>query len=150
MSAITETEPGGDMVCILGFSARPRGLDDQLIPGPRRRFSVGERVRYLTFFYTPTPEDNPVGFMAVFQALDEADKNRYAATQDYFVTMDCWEGLRQHFAKNGAIETNNAGEVTKAPIITSAKTQARTTAKVSSMRRSAKNFTRDKGVGKHS
>ena len=25
MSAITETESGGEMVCILGFSARPRG-----------------------------------------------------------------------------------------------------------------------------
>ena len=113
MSAITETEPGGEMVCILAFSARPRGLDDQPIPGPRRRFNVGEHVRYITFFYTATPEDNPIGFMAVFQPLDKADKNRYAATQDYFVTIDCWEGFRQHFAKTGSTETDKAGERTK-------------------------------------
>jgi len=35
MSAIMETEPGGEMICILGFSARPRGLDDQ--PDQRER-----------------------------------------------------------------------------------------------------------------
>jgi len=98
MSAIMETEPDGEMVCILGFSARPRGLDDQPIPGARRSFHVGERVRYVTFFYKQTPEDNPTGYMAVFEPLDPEDKNRYAASQNYFVTLDCWEGLRKHFA----------------------------------------------------
>jgi len=93
-----ETEPGGEMICILGFSARPRGLDDQPIPGERRSFYVGERVRYVTFFYKKTPEDNPTGYMAVFEPLDPDDKNRYAASENYFVTLDCWEGLRKHFA----------------------------------------------------
>jgi hypothetical protein len=147
MSAITET--GREMVCILAFSARPRGLDDQPIPGARRRFNVGEHVRYITFFYTATPEDNPVGFMAVFQPLDKTDKNRYAATQDYFVTIDCWEGLRQHFAMTGAAETDKAGEITKNPIATPAKKSARPAAKVSSTALSAQKIGRDKGIPKH-
>jgi hypothetical protein len=98
MSAITETEPGEEMVCVLGFSARPRGPDNEPIPGQRRTFRVGERVRYVTCFYKGTPEDNPTGYMAVFEPLESEDKNRYAATQNYFVTLDCWEGLRKHFA----------------------------------------------------
>ena len=115
MSAITETEPGGEMVCILGFSARPRGLDNQPIPSARRSFHVGERVRYVTFFYKGTPEDNPTGYMAVFEPLHSEDKNRYAATQDYFVTLDCWEGIRKHFASNRRAEvgTNSIGKPTK-------------------------------------
>jgi hypothetical protein len=96
MSAIAETEPGGEMVCILGFSARPRGPDGQRIPGAQRRFHVGERVRFIAFFYDATPEDNPVGYMAIFQPEDPADTNQYAATQSYFVTLDCWEGIRGH------------------------------------------------------
>jgi hypothetical protein len=36
--------------------------------------------------------------MAVFEPLDPDDKNRYAATENYFVSLDCWEGLRKHFA----------------------------------------------------
>jgi hypothetical protein len=98
MSAIMETESGGEMICILGFSARPRGLDDQPVPGERRSFRVGERVRYVTFFYKKTPKDNPTGYMAVFEPLDLEDENRYAASESYFVTLDCWEGLRKHFA----------------------------------------------------
>ena len=98
MGAISETKPGGEMVCILGFSARARGLDNQPIPGGRRSFQVGERVRYVAFFYKDTPPDNPTGYMAVFEPLHSEDKNRYAATQDYFVSLDCWEGLREHFA----------------------------------------------------
>jgi hypothetical protein len=98
MSAITETQPGGEMVCILGFSARAQGRDKQPLPAVRRSFQVGERVRYITFFYKHTPTDNPTGCMAVFEPLGSKDKNRYAATQDYFVSLDCWEGLRKHFA----------------------------------------------------
>jgi hypothetical protein len=99
MSAITETEPGGQMVCILSFSSRPRGSDDQPIPGERRTFRVGERVRYLSSFFKGTPEDNPTGYMAVFEPVDPKDKNRYEATQNYFVTLDCWEGLKRYFAR---------------------------------------------------
>ncbi len=100
MSAITETQPGGEMVCILEFSARPRGADNQPIPGPRRDFHIGERVRYIASFFKDTPEDNPTGYMAVFEPLNQEDQARYAATQNYFVTIDCWEGLREHFCNS--------------------------------------------------
>jgi hypothetical protein len=115
MSAINETEPGGEMVCILGFSARPRGLDNQRIPSARRSFQVGERVRYVTFFYKDTPQDSPTGYMAVFEPLHSEDKNRYAATQDYFVTIDCWEGLRKHFesTRRAVVGPNSIGDRTK-------------------------------------
>jgi hypothetical protein len=98
MSAITETEPGGEMVSILDFSAQPRDRDNQPIVGERRHFHVGECVRYRGFFFKSTPEDNPSGFMVVFEPIDQNDANRYAAVQSYFVAIDCWEGLRKHFA----------------------------------------------------
>jgi hypothetical protein len=86
------------MVCILGFSARARDRDGKQVPGVRRSFRVGERVRYVAHFFDGTPEDNPIGYLAVFEPIDPADDHRYAATQDYFVSLDCWEGLRKHFA----------------------------------------------------
>jgi hypothetical protein len=97
MSAITETEPGGEMVCIVSFSARPLDASPEESRG-RRTFHVGERVRYLTHFFRDTPHDNPVGYMAVFVPIDPGDTTHYAATQDYFVSMDCWDGLRKYFA----------------------------------------------------
>jgi hypothetical protein len=90
------------MVCILAFSARPRGPDHQALSGPRREFHVGERVRYLASFFKNTPEDNPTGYMADFEPLDRGDGHRYAASQNYFVTLDCWQGLREHFAGTGS------------------------------------------------
>jgi hypothetical protein len=137
------------MVCILGFSARPRRSDDQPIPGARRRFNVGERVRYITFFYTPTPVDNPIGYMAVFEPLDKADKYRYAATQDYFVTPDCWEGLREYFASTSATEPTKAGEGIEDPIVTSAKKPRRAAAKLPASTLTAQKVSRDKGGRKH-
>jgi hypothetical protein len=98
MSVITETEPGGEIICILSFSARPRDSNNGPMPGTRREFQVGERLRYISSFLKETPEDNPTGHMVVFEPCDGRDRNRYAATQDYFVTLECWEGLRKHFA----------------------------------------------------
>jgi hypothetical protein len=100
MSAITETQPGGEMVCIVEFSARPRGPENQPVPGPRRDFHIGERVRYIASFFKATPEDNPTGYMAIFEPLDQESPGRYVATQNYFVSLDCWEGLREHFCNN--------------------------------------------------
>ena len=79
MSAITETQPGGEMVCILEFSARPRDTENQPIPGPRRDFHVGERVRYIASFFKNTPEDNPTGYMAIFEPLDPKDHGQRRA-----------------------------------------------------------------------
>lgn len=99
MSAITETEPGREMVCILDFSAQPRGPDNEPVTGERRQFRIGEHVRYRSFFFKSTPVDNPTGYMAIFESMDRNDLNRYAAVQNYFVTLDCWEGLRKHLAR---------------------------------------------------
>jgi hypothetical protein len=98
MSAITETVPGAEMVCILEFSAQPRDLANQPIAGGRRHFRIGEHVRYRSFFFKSTPEDNPTGYMAVFESIDRGDPKRYAARETFFVTLECWEGLRKHFA----------------------------------------------------
>jgi hypothetical protein len=51
----------------------------------------------LGHFDKRSPEDNPTGMMIVFEPLD-GDGSRYAATESYFITPDCWEGLKDHFA----------------------------------------------------
>jgi hypothetical protein len=97
MSAITETEPGGEMVCIAAFSARPRGSDKRPLSGPGREFRVGERVRFLASFFRGSLPDNPVGPTAVFRPLDGDDPGQYVDTRGYFVTLDSWAGLEPHF-----------------------------------------------------
>jgi hypothetical protein len=103
MSAIIETEPGGEMVCILSFSSRPVDDRNKHIPGEWREFHVGERVRYVSHFFKDTPADNPTGYMAVFAPLDPHDPNRYAAVETYFVSLDCWEGLKSYFSRSLAV-----------------------------------------------
>lgn len=100
MGVITETEPGGEIVCVLEFSARPRDADRRPASEKRRTFRVGQRVRYVGFFDKRSPEDNPTGRMIVFEPLDPRDRNQYAATQGYFVTDECWEGIARHFARS--------------------------------------------------
>jgi hypothetical protein len=129
MSAITETQPGGEMVCILEFSARARDRDNQPIPGARRSFHVGERVRYVTFYYKDMPPDNPTGYMAVFEPLRSKDKNRYAATQDYFVSLDCWEGLRKHFASTQRAAVRAISDVVQTKTVSSKRVTAKIVAK---------------------
>lgn len=108
MSAITETEPGGEMVCLITFSGRPRDSDNRPLDGPRREFRVGEHVRFVSSFFKDSPADNPTGYMAVFEPLGEGEQGRYAAVETYFVTLDCWDGLRKHFRgrpsrRNGSV-----------------------------------------------
>jgi hypothetical protein len=71
MSAINETEPNSEMVCIVAFSARPRDSGNREVPGPRREFRIGERVRFIASFFKDLPADNPTGFVAAFEPLDE-------------------------------------------------------------------------------
>jgi hypothetical protein len=63
----------------------------------RIKFQIGEQVRYITYSYKDTPTDRPTGYMAVFEPIDRQDQARYTATQNYFVSLDCWDGLRRHF-----------------------------------------------------
>ncbi len=53
MSATTETEPGGEMVCIVAFYARPRDPDGRSVPGPDR---YSFRPRRVTSRLGGTPE----------------------------------------------------------------------------------------------
>ena len=111
MSAITETEPGGEMVCIVDFSARPRDSDSRPVPGPRREFRVGEHVRLVSSFFKGIPADNPTGYMAVFEPLDQEDRGQYVATQSYFVSLDWWDGLETYFRGKASGENGSVAQV---------------------------------------
>lgn len=97
MSVITETEPGGELVCIVAFSARPRDPESRPLPGPRREFRVGEHVRFIGSLFKDTPSDNPVGHMVIFEPFGDDVPAQYTAVQSDFVSLDCWEGLASYF-----------------------------------------------------
>jgi hypothetical protein len=106
MSAILETEPGGELVCIEPFSAPP----EEAPPGakPRRTFRIGERVRYVGYYQDDRLKDNPAGWMVLFESTGSRGRDRYAATQTYFVTTECWEALKKYFAKRLISEPRQA------------------------------------------
>jgi len=93
MSVINESQKGDELVCLEEFEGPPQGV--QPSSETNRAFRIGERVHYLGFYRHEHLSNNPVGWMVVFEA---GDGRRYAATQTYFVTADCWEGLKRHFA----------------------------------------------------
>jgi hypothetical protein len=94
MSVINDSQAGDELICLEEFTGPPIGVR----PGPEtsRTFRVGERVRYVSFYRDQNLHDNPVCWMVIF---DAANGKRYAATQTYFVTEDCWQGLKKFFAK---------------------------------------------------
>ena len=94
MSVINESQAGDELVCLEEFSAPPQGSWHS--PATDHTFRVGERVRYVSFYRHQNLANNPVCWMVVF---DADDGKRYAATQTYFVTADCWQGLKEHFAR---------------------------------------------------
>lgn len=94
MSVINESQTGDELVCIEEFVAPPQGTWPST--ETNRAFRIGERVRYVSFYRHQNLANNPVCWMVVF---DAADGQRYAATQTYFVTTDCWQGLKEHFAQ---------------------------------------------------
>src|SRR4051794_21655955 len=98
MSVLLECEPGDAFYCLQEFDASPDGKGFSWETA--RHFCVGEKLRYVTFREDPNYKGRPTSWMAVFTA---ADGNRYAATQTYFVTEECWKGLRQHFARKKRI-----------------------------------------------
>jgi len=97
MSAILETQPGEELVCIEQFSVLPRGSARQV--RARRNFRIGERVRYLGYYHDENLKDNPAGWMVIFEAENPKNANQYAATQTYFMTIDQWVALKRYFAK---------------------------------------------------
>src|SRR4051812_10497996 len=94
MSAILDSQAGDELICIESFSASPEGTPFSWETS--RTFRIGERVLYVDFFRDQHFQDHPSGWMIRF---DAADGRRYAATQTYFVTEECWKGLKGFFAR---------------------------------------------------
>ena len=94
MNVILESERGDELFCVQEFLATPEG-----VPFSAERshtFRVGERVRYAGFRQTERLKDSPAGWQVLFQA---SDGETYAATQTYFMTEECWQGLKKFFAR---------------------------------------------------
>ena len=95
MSVILESQPGDEILIVQAFHAAPEGQPFSW--GASRKFRVGERVRYVRFEQDAHHRDHPgLGWQVVF---DAADGKRYAATHTYFVTEECWQGLKRFFAR---------------------------------------------------
>jgi hypothetical protein len=95
MSVILESQAGDELITIEEFHASPEG--EPFAWETSHRFRVGERVRYLGFVQDQYYKDHPgLGWTIRFEA---ADGKRYTATQTYFVTEECWQGLKRFFAR---------------------------------------------------
>src|SRR5262249_48278424 len=95
MSVILESQPGDELIVIEAFHASPEG--EKFSWETSHHFRVGERVRYLSFLHDQYYKDHPgLGWMVRFET---ADGKQYAATQTYFVTEECWQGLKKFFAR---------------------------------------------------
>jgi hypothetical protein len=95
MSVLQESRPGDKIVIIQHFNASPEG--EQFAWATSRRFRVGEEARFVRFFQDQHHMKHPgLGWTVVF---DAADGKRYAATQTYFVTDDCWRNIKRFFAR---------------------------------------------------
>ncbi len=94
MSFIPECQVGDQLVCIESFSASPKG--ESFSWATCRTFKIGEPVRYVSHYRDEYYKDHPGGWMVVLEA---ADGKTYAATQTYFVTEECWQGLKKFFAR---------------------------------------------------
>ncbi|MFI5382303.1 MAG: hypothetical protein ACHRHE_23655 [Tepidisphaerales bacterium] len=95
MSVIGESQPGDELMILQEFNASPHG--EPFSWKTSRKFRVGDSVRYVSFSQDHHDKDIPgLGWKILF---DAADGKRYAATQTYFVTQECWEGLKKFFAR---------------------------------------------------
>jgi hypothetical protein len=94
MNVILESQSGDALICIQEFLATPEGVP--FSSKKSHTFRIGERVRYVSFRQNEHLKDSPAGWQAIFEA---ADGKRYAATQTYFVTEECWQGLKKFFAR---------------------------------------------------
>ena len=97
MSVILDCRPGDEFVCLAKFHASPDGQGFSWETS--RTFQIGERLRYVGSRLEPRFHDRPYSWQVIFEA---ADGKRYAATQTYFVTDECWRGIEQHFCQAAA------------------------------------------------
>jgi hypothetical protein len=94
MSVILECQPGDEFVCIQEFHASPDG--EAFSWDTSRQFRVGEQLRFRGFRQDPNFKDRPNSWNVLFET---ADGKCYAATQTYFVTTECWQGIKRYFAQ---------------------------------------------------
>lgn len=94
MSVLSESQAGDELICIGEFSGSPK--DTVRTWETLRTFRIGERVRYVGYYQDQNIKDNPICWMVIF---DAADGQRYAATQTFFVTEECWQRLKKFFVK---------------------------------------------------
>jgi hypothetical protein len=94
MSVTHDCQAGDEIVCLEEFHASPDG--EPFSWDTSRKFRVGERLRYVDSRLEARFADRPHGWHVVFES---SDGKRYAATQTYFVTTDCWRGIKRYFAK---------------------------------------------------
>jgi hypothetical protein len=94
MSVILECQPGDEFVCIQAFHASPDG--ESFSWDTSRKFRPGDRLRYVECRQNTQFSGRPNEWMVVFEA---GDNKRYSATQTYFVTTECWKGIKQFFAR---------------------------------------------------
>jgi hypothetical protein len=95
MSVILESQAGDELIIIEAFHASPEG--ESFSWETSRHFRVGERVRYLGFLRDRHYKDHPgLGWMVRFEV---ANGKQYTATQTYFVSEECWQGLKKFFAR---------------------------------------------------
>jgi hypothetical protein len=95
MSVIHDSQAGDELITIEAFSSSPDGTPFSW--DTCHTFRVGERVRYVGFRQDEHYKNHPgLGWTVLF---DAADEKRYAATQTYFVTEECWKGLKKFFAR---------------------------------------------------
>src|SRR5262245_23948369 len=95
MNVIGESQPGDEVTIFQEFNASPHGQPFSWKTS--RRFLVGEQVRYVSFYQDQHAKDIPgLGWMVLF---DAADGKRYAASQTYFMTDECWQDLKKFFTE---------------------------------------------------
>jgi len=95
MNVITESEVGDGIVIIQEFHASP--YKQPFSWKTCRRFQVGESVRFSGYYQDQHFKNHPgLGWTIIFEV---ADGKRYAATQTYFVTQECWKRLGRYYSK---------------------------------------------------
>src|SRR5262249_15498213 len=94
MSVILECQSGDEFVCIQEFHASPDG--EGFSWETSRQFRIGERLRYKGFRRNDHLKDRPNAWLVLFEAKEG---QQYAAEQTYFVTTECWQGIKKHFAR---------------------------------------------------
>jgi hypothetical protein len=104
MSVILECQPGNEIICIEAFHASPEG--EAFSWDTSHHFQAGDRVRYLGSLRDAHYGEQTNGWLVRFET---PDGRRYAATQTYFVTEECWLGLEKFFRENASIPMTSGG-----------------------------------------